>query len=100
MKILYCNTYLRQIVSCIFLSLVRPTIVHSLRRAGYQMEEIMKLTGHKSLDTLVRSYDFSVDTSDKVDMAVAIGCAPELSKGEITSVQGMKCFIALTTNYF
>lgn len=48
----------------------------------------MKLTGHKSLDTLVKSYDHSIDDCDKLDMAAAIGFAPQLNRGDIKNTAG------------
>ena len=57
------------------------------------MEEIMKLTGHKSLETIIKSYDSSIDTSDRVNMAAAIGYAPQLSRGEMKDTSGIYILI-------
>lgn len=69
--------------------LVRTTVVHALRRAGYPLDEIMKLTGHKSLETLSSTYNFKIDTADRINMAAAIGYGPQLSRGEITDTSGI-----------
>ena len=71
---------------------MRPTVIHNLKRAGWPMSEIMKLTGHRSLETVIRSYDSTIDTSDKVDMSAAIGLAARLSRGEIKEASGIYFF--------
>jgi len=60
-----------------------------LRRAGYPLDEIMKLTGHKSLETLSSTYNFKIDTADRINMAAAIGYGPQLSRGEISDTSGI-----------
>ena len=60
------------------------------------MDEIMKLTGHKSLETLVKSYNFSLDDSNRLDMSAAIGFGPQLSRGEIKETSG----IYLKTSFY
>ena len=70
-------------------SSVRTTVVHALRRAGYPTEEIMELTGHKSQESLAASYNFSIDTSDRLNMSAAIGYGPQLSRGEIKDTEGI-----------
>ena len=62
--------------------------MHTLKRAGYSLEEIAKLTGHKSIETLSKSYDHSIDTSDRVNMAAAIGYGPQLGRGQIKETSG------------
>ena len=69
---------LTSIFICI-ISPVRATIVHSLKRAGYPLTFIMKLTGHKTLKSLVKSYDLKLDTKERVNMSAAIGFGAQLS---------------------
>ena len=75
--------------------LVRTTVVHALRRAGYPLDEIMKLTGHKSLETLSSTYNFKIDTADRINMAAAIGYGPQLSRGEISDTLGIYILLAI-----
>lgn len=49
---------------------------------------IMKISGHTNVDTLLKSYDHTLDPVDRVDMAVSIGLAPKLSRGEVQNVRG------------
>ena len=63
-------------------------MVHALRRAGFPLEEIQKLTGHKSLETLSSTYNFKIDNKDRVDMAAAIAFGPELSRGGMADASG------------
>ena len=64
--------------------------MHSLKRAGYPLSEIMKLTGHKTLETLAKSYDLRLDTKERVNMSAAIGFGAQLSRGAIQEVKGKK----------
>ena len=70
------------------LLLARPTAINSLRRNGFSPEMIMKISGHTNVDTLLKSYDHTLDPVDRVDMAVSIGLAPKLSRGEVQNVRG------------
>jgi hypothetical protein len=63
-------------------------MIHALRRNGYTAADIVKLTGHSSVETLVKSYDHTLDDSEKVDMAATICFAPQLNRGEVNKVQG------------
>lgn len=72
----------------IYQNIVRPTVIKSLKRAGYPIDEIMKLTGHMSSDSIIRSYDHTIDDGDKVNMAAAIGLAPQLRRGQTRDTAG------------
>ena len=74
---------------------MRTTVVHALRHAGYPLEEIMKLTGHKSLETLSSTYNFKIDTADRINMAAAIGYGPQLSRGEMSDASGIYTLLAI-----
>ena len=67
---------------------VRCTAIQTLRRAGVATEQIMKLTGHKCIESLIKSYDHT-DNGAKVDMASTIGYAAQISRGNISKVEGM-----------
>ena len=60
---------------------MRVTVVKSLKRAGYDWPTIQKITGHKSVKSLVENYDPSLDTPERANIGVAIGTAPNLKRG-------------------
>ena len=65
---------------------VRCTAIHALQRTGVATEQIMKLTGHKCIVSLIKSYDHTRDNGAKVDMASTIGYVGQLSRGNISKV--------------
>ena len=77
--------------------LARGTSIHALRRSGYGPTDIMKMSGHKSVDTLITSYDHGLDIAEKIDMAAAICYGPQLNRGEVAKVKGiiLKYFLAI-----
>ena len=62
---------------------VRCTAIQTLRRAGVATEQIMKLTGHKCIESLIKSYEHTLDNGAKVDMTSTIGYLAHLSFTEI-----------------
>jgi len=68
---------------------VRCTAIHALRRAGVATEQIMKLTGHKCIESLIKSYDHTLDAGDKINMTSTIGYAAQLGRGNMSKVEGM-----------
>ena len=68
--------------------LVRPTVIQNLRRAGFKPSDIMKLSGHSSVDTIVKNYDHTLDDGQKVNMAAAICFAPQLKRGDVSKIEG------------
>ena len=45
----------------------RATSIMYMRRAGLSWETIIKITGHRSTVTLVKSYDTSMEAPGKID---------------------------------
>ena len=60
---------------------LRATVIKALRRAKFDWPTICKITGHKSIQTLIENYDPSLDTPDHANISVAIGTAPNLKRG-------------------
>ena len=77
---------------------MRCTAIHALRRAGVATEQIMKLTGHKCIESLIKSYDHTLDAGDKINMTSTIGYAAQLGRGNMSKVEGMM-FKILTIDF-
>ena len=62
---------------------------HTCFTESIATEQIMKLTGHKCIESLIKSYDHTLDNGAKVDMTSTIGYLAQLSRGNISKVEGM-----------
>ena len=57
----------------------RCTASKYIRRAGVWAD--IKVTGHRSIDALIKSYDLSMEGEGLANAAVAIGSGPDVAQG-------------------
>ena len=63
-------------------SQLRSTAIQALRMAEFQLEDIQKVSRHSRADTITKHYDPGQRTSTRANMAVAIGQAAAMRRGE------------------
>ena len=63
-------------------SQLRSTAIQALRMAEFQLEDIQKVSRHSRAETITKHYDPGQRTSTRANMAVAIGQASAMRRGE------------------
>ena len=64
-------------------SQLRSTAIQALRMAEFELEDIQKVSRHARKETITKHYDPGQRTSTRANMAVAIGQAAAMRRGEV-----------------
>ena len=64
-------------------SQLRSTAIQALRMAEFELEDIQKVSRHVRKETITKHYDPGQRTSTRANMAVAIGQAAAMRRGEV-----------------
>ena len=61
-----------------------------MRRSGLSWETIIKISGHRSIVTLVKNYDLKLEAPGLAEVSRAIGTGPRVAMGETVDKVALK----------